>query len=144
MFADIPPERDNTRGARWNPPETRAIYTSLEKETVLAEANHAIAMQPIPPSTRRTIYSIEIALEEVLDLSDWANLERFGLDKSKLTTSDFSPCQAIGGAVDWLGHDGLLIPSARANGTNLEAVKKVIRPLIWRACGRGARSKRDR
>ena len=26
----------------------------------------------------------------------------------------------------------------------LEAVKKVIRPLIWRACGRGARSKRDR
>ena len=28
-------------------------------------------------------------------------------------------CQAVGGAVAWLGYDGLLVPSARADGSNI-------------------------
>lgn len=37
MFGDYPPERENQRGARWNPAETPAIYTSLTREVALAE-----------------------------------------------------------------------------------------------------------
>jgi len=32
---------------------------------------------------------------------------------------EHAACQMIGGAVEWLGHDGLLVPSARSEGTNL-------------------------
>lgn len=57
MFGDYPPDAENTRGARWNPPGVAAIYTSLARDGALAEAEHQIAVQPIPhapgaPSTR--------------------------------------------------------------------------------------------
>lgn len=50
MFADYPPEAENTRGARWNPPGLAATYTSLTSVGVVAEADHQIALQPIPRS----------------------------------------------------------------------------------------------
>ena len=37
----------NTRGARWNPPGLAAIYTSEERDTAIAEGQHAIDMQPL-------------------------------------------------------------------------------------------------
>jgi hypothetical protein len=30
MLNDYPPDRENTQGARWNPPDVAAIYTCLE------------------------------------------------------------------------------------------------------------------
>ena len=46
MFGDYPPERENQRGARWNPPETPAIYTSLRRDVALAEADFLISVLP--------------------------------------------------------------------------------------------------
>jgi hypothetical protein len=42
------------------PSGVAAIYTSLAREGALAEAAHQIAMQPIPPRARRTIYTLEL------------------------------------------------------------------------------------
>jgi RES domain-containing protein len=53
MFGDYPPDAENTRGARWNPQGVAAIYTSLTRDGALAEAEHQIAVQPIPPRARR-------------------------------------------------------------------------------------------
>ncbi|MBI4608569.1 MAG: RES family NAD+ phosphorylase [Candidatus Rokubacteria bacterium] len=69
MFGDYPPERENQRGARWNPPETPAIYTSLTRDVVLAEAEFHIALQPVRPTGRRIIYRIGVVLGSVADLS---------------------------------------------------------------------------
>ena len=74
MFSDYPPERENQRGARWNPPETPAIYTSLSRGVVLAEAEFQIGLQPIRPTARRTVYRISVVLGSVVDLSDRARL----------------------------------------------------------------------
>lgn len=41
-------ELANVRGARWNPPGTSALYTSLAEATAKAEGDHLIAMQPVP------------------------------------------------------------------------------------------------
>jgi hypothetical protein len=60
MFGDYPPDAENTRGARWNPPGIATIYTSLTREGALAEAEHQIAVQPIRPRARRTIYTLEL------------------------------------------------------------------------------------
>jgi RES domain-containing protein len=119
MFGEYPPERENQRGARWNPPETPAIYTSLTREVALAEADFQISLQPLRPRSARTIYTIRIALSSVIDLSDRVRLAGLGLSGEILASLDHGACQIIGGAIAWLGHDGLLVPSARADGTNL-------------------------
>jgi RES domain-containing protein len=119
MFAGFPPERENTSGARWNPPETPAIYASLEGTTAMAEADYYINIQPLRPRAQRLMYRISVKLSSVLDLSDWGLLRSLGVDEVIFATADYSASQNVGGAVEWLGHDGLLIPSARAKGTNL-------------------------
>jgi RES domain-containing protein len=120
MFADYRPDRENTLGARWNPAGIPAIYTSLSREGVLAEVEYQLSMEPLRPSVRRTLYKVEVALSSVLDLSSWTTLERFGLSSEGFTGTDHAPCQKIGGAVEDLEHDGLLVPSARlTGGTNL-------------------------
>ena len=58
-------------------------------------------------------------LHRVLDLSSLELLEELGLPLDKFASVDPGACQRIGGAVAWLEHDGLLVPSARCNGTNL-------------------------
>ncbi len=120
MFGDHKPARSNTGGARWNPPGLEAIYTSCERETALAEAEYYIALQPLRPKAKRTLYTIRITLRNVVDLTRPGILSQLGLTESVLSGLDHSPCRVIGGAVSWLGHDGLLVPSARrSGGTNL-------------------------
>ena len=119
MFGNFPPERENVRGARWNPPETPAIYASLNRETAIAEADYYVNLQPLRPRAVRKIYRIQISLNSVLDLSDWSNLDLLGLEKDSFASDDHINCQLVGGAVEWLRHDGMLVPSARASGTNL-------------------------
>lgn len=119
MFGAYPPDAENIRGARWNPPGVAAIYTSLAREGALAEAEHQIAVQPIPPRAKRTIYTIELTLASVLDLTDSELLQSLGVGQAELTADDMTACRQLGGAVDWLERDGLLLPSARSPSTNL-------------------------
>jgi RES domain-containing protein len=119
MFNDHPPELANTRGARWNPSGTAAIYTSLEPDTALAEGQHAMDIQPVRPKPRRRVlYEIQVTLQAVLDLTNGRYAE-VGLTDEDLDSDDFAACQRVGGAAAWLGYDGLLVPSARAEGGNI-------------------------
>lgn len=120
MLGSASPELANVRGARWNPPGTPALYTSLAEATAKAEGDHLIAMQPVPPRAPRTIYALEIAVANLLDLTDTAQLASIGIAEGDLDSIPWEPCQRIGDAVAWLGHDGLLIPSVRdSGGSNL-------------------------
>jgi RES domain-containing protein len=119
MFGDYPPDAENTRGARWNPPGVAAIYTSLARDGALAEAEYQIAVQPIPPRGRRTIYTLELSLTGVLDLTDTELLQDFDVGPAELTADDMIACRQLGAAVHWLERDGLLLPSARSPSTNL-------------------------
>lgn len=119
MFLDYPPDQENTRGARWNPSETPAIYTSLSREVAIAEADFQISLEPFRPRVKRTVYRVRVALANVLNLSDHHVLQALGVGDAELRAFDHRACQTIGGAAEWLGHDGLLVPSARATGTNL-------------------------
>jgi RES domain-containing protein len=108
------------RGARWNPPGTSALYTSLAESTAKAEGDHLIAMQPVPPRASRTIYELDVSIASLLDLTDAARLAGIGVTEEDFESILWEPCQRIGGGVAWLGHDGLLIPSVRdSDGSNL-------------------------
>ena len=119
MFNELDPARVNTRGARWNPPGVAAIYTSLERETALAEVRFAIASQPVWPSTSRQLYKVQVTVAKAIDLSNRALLAEAGVGDDELVAVNQVVCRTVGGAVHWLGYDGLLVPSARASGTNL-------------------------
>ncbi len=120
MFAGYPPDRANTRGARWNPPDVRAIYASLERETALAEVEYQLSVQPFPPVSRRDLYRIKVTLSSVIDLRDMDSFGRLGIQTEVLAADDHTGCQSVGGAVAFLGYDGLLVPSVRIkNGSNL-------------------------
>ena len=119
MFADYSPDRENTRGARWNPPGAPAIYASVERALALAEAEYQIGLQPVRPCVRRTVYRIAVTLGSALDLTERAALAGLGVGQAELESLDHAACQRVGAAVEWLGHDGLLVPSARGPGTNL-------------------------
>jgi len=116
MLGSASPELANVRGARWNPPGTSALYTSLAEATAKAEGDHLIAMQPVPPRAPRTIFELEIAIANLLDLTDAARLAAIGITEGDLDSIPWEPCQRVGGAVAWLGHDGMLIPSVRGSG----------------------------
>jgi RES domain-containing protein len=120
MFGSHPPARVNTGGARWNVPGLAAIYTSCERETALAEAAYQISLQPVRPRAKRTLFTIRVSLQNVIDLTATNLLPRLGITDDVLLGIDHQPCRTIGAAVNWLGHDGLLVPSARRRGgTNL-------------------------
>lgn len=119
LFGETYVFRENTRGARWNPPDCPAIYTSLGRDGAVAEGAYLISTQGIPPSKQRYLYEIEATLSRVVDLSASATLGGLGIEREELTTVDFGKCPYIGGAADYLGFDGIKVPSARSEDTHL-------------------------
>lgn len=119
-FVGQSPIAPNTRGGRWNPRDVPAIYLALERETAVAEGRYLIAQQPQPIRRGRTLYRITLAgLGNVLDLRDRAVLRSLGVSDAELGAPDFEACQLVGGTAEWLGHAGLVVPSARIDGFNL-------------------------
>lgn len=118
MFNDNPPELSNTRGARWNPAGLAAIYTSDQRETAIAEGQQAIDSQPLRPKARRFVYELRVSAAKTLRIRE-SGLPALGLDRSDLVSPDFSACQRVGAHAAFLGYDALVVPSARADGTNV-------------------------
>ncbi len=118
MLAGYPPDRANRSGARWNPRDVPAIYTSLKRGTALAEAEHRLSLEPFPTRASRSLYRIDVELARVVRLKR-ADLRRVGVTEALLQGFAFSACQKVGGAVAWLGCDALIVPSARDAGDNL-------------------------
>lgn len=121
MSGDRLPDRQNTMGARWNPPDVPAIYTALEWDTLQAEFHHALRVRsPSPDPTKFTFYRVRLAIVGIVDLCPKGVLDRLDVDYAALVGDSHKSCRAVGGAAHWLGAGGLLVPSARrAEGTNL-------------------------
>jgi len=118
MFNDHPPERPNTSGARWNPPGLAAIYTSEKRDTAIAEGQHAIDSQPLRPKARRYVYELHVSAHKVLRVHE-TDIRALGLIPEDLTSTDFTACQRVGAHAAFLEYDALIVPSARADGSNI-------------------------
>jgi len=119
MLAGRPPDTENTRGARWNPPGVAAIYLSMTREGALAEAEYHLSLQVPRPRIRRTLYEVRATLGSLLDLTDRSTLAEMGVGSAELDDPSMTACQAVGGGAAWLGRDGVLVPSARSEAANL-------------------------
>lgn len=115
-------------GGRWDDTSFEVLYTSRTREGALAEMLfHLRAGQPFVPSKPRfSLHEIRVRLENVLDLSSFADLENLGVDRAKFgrlsyveKDAEYPRTQDIAEVAHFHGHDGLLVPSARSPATNL-------------------------
>ena len=121
MSAD--PIAPSINGGRWAPrpngdPGVSVLYTSLERDGALAEVvSYLVDLTPRPSKPVRA-HRLAVTTSRSLRLLQ-ADLEGLGVDPKRYGERDYSVTQKIGAAMNFLGLDGLIAPSARWECENL-------------------------
>ena len=118
------PLQTNSRGARWNPPGVEALYTSLNRDAAIAEVEYLLSQQPVPVTAPRFVSELNVHLSAVVDLSHPEETDSLDWSHEGLLGENLALPQKVGAAAEFLGVAGILVPSARANGTNLVILMK--------------------
>lgn len=106
-------------GGRWMPQGAASVlYTSLERDGALAEISFHWSQWTPPPSKPATVHTLQVAAERTLRLVR-ANLSELGVADGDYPQVNLLRTQEIGAAVEFLGCDGLIAPSARWHCDNL-------------------------
>lgn len=119
VFEGTPPTRPNQRGGRWNPLGVEALYCSLDADTAAAEIDYLISVQSVPIRKPRVTFKLEVSLSRLVDLSKESDLELVGAPITTIRSNGIDECRLVGAAIAWLGYEGVLVPSARSNTSNL-------------------------
>lgn len=126
--------REATRGTnahgRWSAAgEIEVLYTSMVSDGSLAEIGYRLSLEPIWPSKiRHELNQLSVQLEKVCDLSELDVLADLGLDVSQFEGHNYAVEQAISAAARFLEFDGILVPNARHNSTNLVIYTEIVDP----------------
>lgn len=117
--------RDATQASsasgRWSPGATiEVLYTSLEPDGARAEIGYRLSLEPVWPSRiQHEIHELTAQCDRTLKFADIASLAPLGVDVAQYKSFDYTATQALAAAAHFLEFDGLLVPSARHNSTNL-------------------------
>jgi RES domain-containing protein len=115
----LDPLAESTSGGRWMPKGHAAVlYTSLLREGALAEISYHWSQLTPRPGKPAALHRLGVSAERRLRLLR-ANLEDLDVDLAKYDTINYRRTQEIGAAVNFLGCDGLIVPSARWPCENL-------------------------
>lgn len=115
----LDPLAGSYNGGRWMRRDAAAIiYTSLVREGALAEIAFHWS-QPYPRPTKPVVvHHLRVVAHRTLRLIR-ADLARLGVPDSAYREINLPRTQEIGAAVEFLGCDGLIAPSARWDCDNL-------------------------
>ena len=122
--ASADPVAASISGGRWAPPPDGdagypVLYTSLERDGALAEVASFLAqLTPIPGPRPIKLTRLAVAAARTIRLVR-ADLGELGVDLTRFGERDYDRTQKIGGALVFLGFDGLIAPSARWSCDNL-------------------------
>lgn len=109
----LDPLAASTSGGRWMLKGHAAVlYTSLLREGALAEISYHWSQLTPLPGKPAALHRLGVSAERRLRLlrADLADLD---VDLTQYDTIDYRRTQEIGAAVNFLGCDGLIVPSAR-------------------------------
>jgi RES domain-containing protein len=109
----------NSRGARWNPPSTDALYCSLSEAGARAEVVNLLGRQPIPTSKPLVMSQLDVTLGTVVDVRNAPALDALEVTSASMVSEHWDAAQRVGGATAWLGFAAILVPSARHGDGNL-------------------------
>jgi hypothetical protein len=85
----------------------------MEPEGALAEvASYLVELSPLPRSRNIKLNRLNVTASRVVTLT-WDHLTGLGVDPEHYGTRDYYRTQQIGAALEHLGADGLIAPSAR-------------------------------
>ena len=113
-------------GGRWNPKDIFAtVYLAVPLNACLGEVSRTAASQGTTPEVLLQadyrLHTIDVSEIPVLDLRSDEALTHVGLTRSDLEDPDWTACQSVGNAAWFLGHAGVLAPSATGEGNVLAA-----------------------
>ena len=114
----------SANGGRWgaaenHAPGTPVLYTSMEADGALAEvASYLVDLSPLPRSRMVKVNRLAVTASKVVTLT-WGELPLLGVDREHYGSRDYFRTQQIGAALEHLGADGLIAPSARFGCNNL-------------------------
>src|SRR5690348_6390391 len=116
------PLRGSTANGRWSPSggEFEVLYTSLDRDGALAEIGYRLSLEPVWPSRiEHEMHMIQAEAKRTLRFPDTISLERFGVETARYRTFDYQATQSIAAAARFLEFDGLIVPNARFDCSNL-------------------------
>ena len=120
-WADASPTQGSSvaRG-RWNSPGSgfEVLNTSLTSECAAAEFEAFWSLFEQRPDRPALNWTVKVRLERVVEL-DFEQLEELGVRRSDYEGRDYSRTQEVSDGLNYLGCDGLIVPSARHEGRNL-------------------------
>ena len=119
----INPVAPSINGGRWAPrpnnePGFPVLYTSLEKDGALAEVVSYLALQSPLPSKPLVVHELAVTTSKTIRLVV-GELGELGVDPTKYGERNYRQTQMIGAAINYMGLDGLISPSARWDCENL-------------------------
>lgn len=118
------PTEASANGGRWGLPQnqsagTSVLYTSLDPDGAIAEvAAYLLELSPLPKSSFMKLSKLRVSASKVVRLG-YPELMQLGLDLKRYGSRDYFLTQQIGSALEHLGADGLIAPSARHDCNNL-------------------------
>ena len=115
----LDPLAGSYNGGRWMRRDAAAIvYTSLAREGALAEISfHWSQLNPLP-TKQVVVHRLAVVAQRTLRLIR-ADLTTLGVPGAQYKSINLPRTQEIGAAVEFLGCDGLIAPSARWDCDNL-------------------------
>lgn len=142
-------------GGRWHPAnDFETLYTSTERDGALAEIYHHLSKAPVFSSREAKLYKLRVRAEQTLVFENVQSLAAVGIDEETFLRGGHSRAREVGTAARFLDLEGLVVPGARWNcsnlvlfpdrlsNTNLEALKVVEESDInwpaWRESTRNA------
>ena len=111
------PLRTNSLGGRWNPPGVEVLYSSLTQAGAEAELSALLERQSVFVTRERSTHRLRVRLSKVARISESDPFVAAGVNRDTILSDDLGLPQRIGAAADWLGIGGLIVPSARHDGS---------------------------
>ena len=116
----LDPTQGYSSGSRWDPGTFDVLYTSLEASGAISEMRFHLSSQPVFPSkVKYELSELKVGTNNTLKLFDTELFDRLNVSKETYSTFDYGRTQEIGDAAQFLGFDGLIVPSARSSAQNL-------------------------
>ncbi len=115
-------------GGRWDDETFDVLYTSRERDGAVAEMYfHLSRGQPVFPSKLRyVLHELNVQIQGALDLSSrdlvaslGVNIEKFGQLSYQERVGEYPRTQEVAEAAHFLDHQGILVPSARWDCSNV-------------------------
>jgi len=111
-----------THPFRFNPPrQFGVLYVALNERTALAELERQAHRSGIPISrlAPRLMLHLDVSLARVLDLTDPAVRDTWGISLADLASDDYTRCQTVARQARRDGYEAVRYPSATGDGENL-------------------------